>query len=293
MSLGGPRSRAEVVPFVSDLTGKKGGLAMAQSVAGRYAAIGGSSPLPAITEKLAHALTFCLDEATRVEAAFLYSHLTIDEAVWDCASSHVPVIAFLVLSPFYTTTTTGAFIKAAEEVLSRFSDSYRPVTTFIHSWFAQPPFIDWWVSQLREAVRDAADAFFLFSAHSMPVAAEHDLYRSQVKEAVELVAVKAGLSSYTLAWQSIPERTAEPWAGPSVEETLDSLADQGMVSVTQVPIGFLIDNLETLYDIDIVHRRHAEDLGLRYRRLACPNTHPLFVQALSEILSDSLREFHS
>jgi ferrochelatase len=200
-------------------------------------------------------------------------------------------IVFFALSPFYTTRTTGVYIKAAEDSLAGLSCPYSPATTFVHSWYAEPPFIGWWVKEVRKAVEQFHDAFFLFSAHSMPATGEDDLYRSQVEEAVRLIANQADLSSYALAWQSTPQRAVEEWMAPSVEQTLRSLADQGKDSVIQIPVGFLVDNLETLYDIDMVHKRYAEGLGLRFYRLPCPNTDPLFVQVLSNILSYYLKVF--
>lgn len=293
LSLGGPRSQVEIPSFLEHLTGRRHSSVVVEEAIRRYMAIGGFSPLPGITEQLASLLASSFDTAdeTTVRAAFMHSHPTIEETVRECSCSQMAEIVFFALSPFYTTRTTGVYIKAGEDSLAGLSSPYSPATTFVHSWYAEQPFIDWWVKGVRKAVEQFHDAFFLFSAHSMPATGEDDLYRSQVEEAVRLIANQANLSSYGLAWQSTPQRTVEEWMAPSVEQTLGSLADQGKDSVVQIPVGFLVDNLETLYDIDIVHKRHAEGLGLRFHRLPCPNTDPLFVQALSNILSYCLKGF--
>lgn len=293
MNFGGPRCRSDIAPFLRSLTGSAPRPTFMEGVIGRYAAIGGCSPLPAITEELAHLLTSRLDlqNGADVRAVFRHSHPTVAEGIEECRLSGVTKIAFFVLSPFYNAKTTRAYIDAAEDCLTRFVD-YKPDTIFIHSWFAQPLFIEWWVKKVQRAAELSRDAVFLFSAHSMPSSEEHDLYRAQVEETIRAVAKKAALASYELAWQSAPSRCEEEWMKPSVELALDSLAHGQARKVIQIPIGFLIDNLETLYDIDIVHKRYAEKLGIEHHRLACPNTDPAFVQVLSALLSDSLKEFH-
>lgn len=293
LSLGGPRSQPEIPSFLEHLTGRLLASAAVEEAVRRYAVIGGFSPLPGITEELACLLASLFDgaEETTVRAAFMYSHPTIEEAVRECSYSQAAEIVFFALSPFYTTRTTGLIIRAAEASLAGLSDHYKPSARFVYSWFAQAPFIDWWAKEVQKAVFQFHDASFLFSAHSMPASGEDDLYRSQVEETVRLIVDKATISSYALAWQSAPRHAVEEWMAPSVEQALRSLADQRQDRVVQIPVGFLIDNLETLYDIDILHKRYAEDLGLRFYRLPCPNTDPLFVQALSNILLYYLKVF--
>ena len=296
LSLGGPRSDTEIPFFLKNLTGRTPTPAFLADAARRYEAIGGFSPLPAITEELAQHVTSRMNTMgeSPVKAAFLYAHPTIAEAVLECKGSRVAEILFFVLSPFYTTRTTGTLLKAAEEALSSLSSHYTPVTRFVHSWYSQPPFIEWWAKEVRSSLQCSRKAFPLFSAHSMPAAPENSLYRSQVEEAVGLVADRADVSSYALAWQSKPQRAVEEWFGPTVEQLLSSLADRGTTNVVQIPIGFLIENLETLYDIDIVHKRYAEGLGLGHQRLPCPNADSIWADALSSILSSlsSSREIH-
>lgn len=293
MNFGGPRRRTEIAPFLGGLTGRMPGPAFMKDALRRYAAIGGSSPLPVLTEKLAHLLALHPDlkDETGVRAVFRYSRPTIEEGIEECRLSGVNRIAFFVLSPYYNAKTTQAYIDAAMDCLAHSVD-YRPATIFIHSWFAQPFFVEWWAKEVQKTAGIPHGTSFLFSAHSMPSCEEHDLYRRQIEETVRAVAEKAGLSSYELAWQSAPAQCAEVWMGPSVEKVLDSLALRGAKKVIQIPVGFLIDNLETLYDIDIAHKRCAERLGMEHRRLACPNTDPVFVRALSVLVSDSIKEFH-
>jgi protoporphyrin/coproporphyrin ferrochelatase len=288
-NFGGPRSEAEVPLFLRNLVGGEPGPAMLEGVVSRYRAIGGRSPLPAVTEELADLLATRIDSETGVKAAFMYSHPSIEKAIGECYHSGVQKIVFFILSPFYSDRTTGVYVKTAEEYLTHLMD-YKPAVTFIHSWYTEPLYIEWWAKEVRKAAESLHDPFFLFSAHSLPVSQRYDLYRSQIEETVRLVAVKAQLSSYALAWQSASPQSEEEWMRPSVEQLLDSLTQRGVNQVIQAPIGFVMDHLETLYDIDIAHKRYAEKLGMSHYRLACPNTDPFFVNALSSILAECLKE---
>lgn len=292
VAFGGPRSETEIPLFLEKLTGKAPTPGMREGTTRRYAAIGGCSPLPDLAEELALLLSFLVhNDVTELKAAFLYSSPTIEEAITNCYRSRIGEIIFFVLSPFHNIKTTQACTRTAEESLAGLID-YRPVTRFVDSWFAHPLLTDWWARKLHDAAAFSHDVYFLFSAHAMPVCNENDLYRRQVEETVKIVVEKANVASHALAWQSVPQQSSEEWFGPSVEQTLDSLAQQGVKSVVQVPIGFILDNLETLYDIDIMHKTVAERLGIGHQRIPCPNVDPLFVQTLSGILSSYLKEAH-
>jgi ferrochelatase len=110
-------------------------------------------------------------------------------------------------------------------------------------------------------------------------------YRQQIEETVTLVAALAGIENRALGWQSIPANAAEPWITPTVEEQIDAIAAAGFKRLIQVPIGFTADHIETLYDIDVTHRRYASEKGLAFRRIASLNAGAPFIKALKEIVT--------
>jgi len=110
-------------------------------------------------------------------------------------------ILFFLLSPFYTTTTTGNYIDRAKAYLEKASLTL-PVS-FIHSWHREPLFIDSWVEKIKDESFDN-QAFYLFSAHSLPIKHADEPYRRQIEETVALVAAGAGIANHDLGWQSIP-----------------------------------------------------------------------------------------
>ena len=191
------------------------------------------------------------------------------------------------MTPFYTSRTVGDYITTAKAHLD--SLRYHPEVLFIHSWYKEPLFIECWTKRIQEEA-SFPEAFYLFSAHSVPEALADEPYKAQIDETVETVARELRLSYYGMGWQSIPARATGPWIGPTVEAVLDEVVDKHLRIVVQVPIGFVTDHMETLYDIDVVHKKYAATKGLSHYRVTCLNTDPLFIEALKRILSRSLRE---
>jgi protoporphyrin/coproporphyrin ferrochelatase len=269
------------------LTGRQLPPAAEQQAVERYRLIGGCSPLPAMAEEHARLLAAAMGGQLPVRPAFRYSHPSIEESIGECRGENVERILFLIMTPFYTSRTVGNYIATAEGYLR--SLSYHPDVLFIHSWYKEPLFIECWMRKLKEEA-SFADAFYLFSAHSLPKALADEPYKTQIEEIVEMLARALRLSHYGLGWQSVPVSATEPWIGPTVETILDEVAGKQCRAVVQVPIGFVTDHMETLYDIDIVHKTYAAAKGLSHRRVACLNTDPLFIETLKRIASRALQE---
>jgi ferrochelatase len=88
---------------------------------------------------------------------------------------------------------------------------------------------------------------------------------------------------WTWSFQSAG-RSPEPWLGPSLEETIQGLADRGIRNLVSVPIGFVSDHVEMLYDIDIKAQALAHELGLRLERPPALNLDPLFIETLADLV---------
>ncbi len=288
VNFGGPRSLDEVPEFMRLLTGRSLAVDARQQAIERYRLIGDRSPLPSMAEQHATLLEAALGGRLIVRTAFKYSHPFIEESIDWCRGEGVERIAFFIMTPFYTSRTAGNYIATATNRLRALH--YEAEVLFIHSWYKEPLFVGCWISKIREQA-PSPDAFFLFSAHSLPRVFEDEPYKKQIEETVERVAGDLGLRHYRLAWQSVPARATEPWIGPAVEAVIDEVAEKKQFRViVQVPIGFVTDHLETLYDIDILHKKYAATKGLDHVRVSCPNADPAFIEALKQILSRSLQE---
>ena len=286
IALGGPRSLDEVGPFMAAFMGRPAPPPIVSAVVERYKLIGNKSPLPELVKAQTEALEKVLGKGFRVSEGFRYTSPTIAESFKKAAKDGATRIIGISLSPYDTTVTTGAYRSAFE-----LSDSGEIEKTFIPSWHDNEFFIKAWQERISDGLKryrekERENVVVIFTSHSIPVRyiAAGDPYQKQVEETVRLVVQELDVKHWRIAWQSKGTRATEPWIEPDVETTLDKIAQEGYKAVLEVPIGFTCDHLETLYDIDIAHRAHANKLGLAFERAGSLNTSPMFIQALANIV---------
>jgi ferrochelatase len=156
---------------------------------------------------------------------------------------------------------------------------------FVDSWHDHPGLLEAFAEKVREARASSPWDRVLFTAHSLPtrVVAEGDPYADQVAATARGVAARADVASYGQAYQSAG-RTPEPWLGPSLAEALTAAADEGARRVLVVPIGFVCDHTEILFDVDVQAAAAAGRLGLVLGRTESLNTSPTFVRALADLV---------
>jgi ferrochelatase len=287
IALGGPRSLGEVGPFISAFMGRPAPPPLVEVVTKRYELIGGRSPLPDLVADQAQALGRELGGGFRSYEAFRYTAPLIDEAFARAVSEGADRVIGLSLSPYETQATTGLYRQAFDAVTDGGARK-----TFIPSWHDNPLFIRAWEERVfhglkrhREAIR--RNAAVIFTSHSIPLRfiEAGDPYRAQIEETAHLIAKSMSLPRWYIAWQSKGARATEPWLEPEVETIIEMVAAEKKGEfVLEVPLGFTCDHLETLYDINIVHRKHAEALGLIFERAESLNASPLFIQALADIV---------
>lgn len=287
IALGGPRNLDEVGPFMEAFMGRSAPPPVVAAVKERYQLIGGKSPLPELVKAQAEALGTELGEGYRTYEGFRYSCPTVAESFDRAIKDGARRVIALSMSPFSTEVTTGAY-KSACDVLG----SGETCPLFIPSWHDNPLFLEAWQEKIfhglkryRETLR--RHAAVIFTSHSIPLRyiQAGDPYRKQIEETAQSIAKRMALSRWYIAWQSKGARATEPWLEPEVETILDMIASEKKGEfVLEVPLGFTCDHLETLYDIDVVHRRHAEKLGLTFERTESLNTSPIFIKALADVV---------
>ena len=168
-----------------------------------------------------------------------------------------------------------------------------PVELFpILSWYDHPLYIDALVETIKTGLEkfDAgADVHLLFSAHSLPVKfiEEGDPYVDQIQGTIDRIVPKLDIG-WSLSYQS--KSGPVQWLGPSTDAVIEELASKGTRNVLVVPISFVSDHIETLYEIDILYKNMAEKLGMRLERTASLNTSPLFISALRDIVVKGMKE---
>jgi ferrochelatase len=244
-----------------------------------YSAIGGRSPLTDITRAQAAALQDALGEGPPVYVGMRNWRPLIADVVAEAVAAGARELIAIPLAPQFSTVSVAKYREAVEGA----APPGVPVRC-VESWHDHPGLIAAFTEKLRAAAPGPGDVV-LFTAHSLPVRLIEagDPYAREVERTAAAVAKAAGLASYERAFQSAG-RTPEPWLGPSVEEALRTLHAGGARSVVVVPIGFVSDHTEILFDIDVQAAREAGRLGLTLRRTESLNTSPALIRTLAALV---------
>ncbi len=307
LNLGGPDTQSAVKPFLYNLFSDReiirlGPTSLQKPLAWliaqvrskktmeNYNKIGGHSPLPEITSSQAQALEETLRKRgadVRCYVGMRYWKPFISEAVEKAYSDGAKKLIALPLFPQYSRATTGSCFKA----LDRASKQGMPDITYIDSWFNHPAYVHAVSKTVSQGLKefDKGDVPVIFSAHALPrsFVDEGDPYVAQVNSTIDRVVDETGLEQWELSFQS--RSGPVKWIGPSTEEVIKSLADKGVKRALMVPITFVSDHIETLYEMDMLYKGIAEKLGMRLERAESLNTSPDFINALAEITEQHLQ----
>jgi ferrochelatase len=265
----------------------------------RYALIG-HSPLTEITleqGRLVEAELAGGGEGARVYVGMRNWNPYIADVVRQMSSDGVEEAAVLCLAPQNSRTSVGLYRRAVETSGLRID--------FTEGWAEHPLLIDAFAERLRPdwtklSAEVGAQVPVLFTAHSVPIrtiqASEGqpaDPYADEARRTAELVAVRvAEIPRWFFAFQS-QGASGGPWLGPTVEETLQSIAASGAKTVLLQPIGFLCDHVEILYDVDIYFRDVAKKLNLRLERPESLNASLPLAKAIADLARQGLERLNS
>jgi ferrochelatase len=255
-----------------------------------YEIMGGKSPQREQAEELARRLEESLGEGFVVRVAMRYWHPFTEEALEDLLEEDVDRILLLPLYPQFSKTTTGSSFKEFDRVFrsGRYPDL--PVLR-VRDYHDHPLYIRAMVRNIEENVPEPGDRLFLFTAHSLPqyVLEEGDPYRDQTERTVRLIMEHFPGVRYRLGYQSRvgPIR----WIGPMTEDLIREAAKEGVRKLVLIPVSFVNEHSETLYELDLQYRKVAEESGVEeFLRVPTLRTHPLFVEALKTIVLEKLKE---
>ena len=233
----------------------------------------------------------------------------IPDVVKQMRANGVEEAAVLCLAPQNSKTSVGLYRRAVQAE----AGSLR--IDFTEAWPQHPLLIEAFAERLRPALASLSaesgqSVPVLFTAHSVPCrtiqtpaanegAPRHwpgegaDPYAQEAKHTAALVAERVPeVSQWFFAFQS-QGASGGPWIGPTVEETLDNLAQQGAKAVLLQPIGFLCDHVEILYDIDIAFREYAAGKGIRLERPESLNGSPTLARAVADLARTGLARLSS
>lgn len=301
MAYGGPNSLEDIPAYLLDVRGGRPySDELLAELTERYRAIGGRSQIVELTQAQAAGVERELNNAAAEAAGLTFRtyvgmrhwHPYIREVVPDILADGVDTLVAIVMAPHYSRMSVGAYLEQLDKALQENNASV-PVLS-IESWKTQPAFIAAVAGRIRDALErfpaeERDDVALVFTAHSLPerILQWGDPYPEELRISVETVVAEVKPRRWRFAYQSAGA-TADPWLGPALEETLEALAGEGVRNVLVVPIGFVCDHVEVLYDIDIEARELANSLGMRLERTESLNDHPLLCRAVADAVRERL-----
>jgi ferrochelatase len=247
-----------------------------------YGAIGGRSPLTDITEAQAARLRARLGADMPVAIGMRNWHPFIKDALQQLAAAGVTRVIGIPMAPQFSTLSVQKYIAAANADLPA-GMQFEAVESF----HVHPLLLDAFAERIREA-QPKADELVIFTAHSLParVIEAGDRYADEVAATAAGVAARAGVTIYERAFQSAG-RTPETWIGPELPRVIDDRSAT-IRKFLVVPIGFVCDHTEILFDIDIQAAQVAREFATTLRRTESLNTSPLFIDVLEDLVRSRL-----
>lgn len=297
MSYGTPVSMDEIESYYTHIRrGNPPTPEQLQDLTNRYKAIvGGVFPLRKNTDDQVQALQDALNQKmSEADISFKcfqglkHAPPFIEDGISNMHAEGITQAIGIVLAPHYSIMSVGSYIKRAEARAKELGITM----SFVHSYHLHPSLIEALAIRVESklalfaeagALRD--DVKVLFSAHSLParILEMGDPYQDQLLETSKAVADKVGIHNWQFTWQSAG-RTAEPWLGPDILDTLHEISTEQVEDVLVAPVGFVSDHLEVLYDLDIEAKTVAKELDMRLMRIDSLNTDPLYMEALSDTI---------
>src|SRR5580700_6599735 len=268
-------------------------------VRGKYAEIGGRSPIGTLTERqrgaLAEALSSEIDPVAVI--AMRYWHPLTAEAVETLRKAGpLDEIVLLPLYPHFSYATTLSSLKEWRRVYGEPKSG--PPQRTISQFYDHPLYIQALVQRIGSVLRQFADSsriHLVFSAHGLPMSLveKGDPYPRQIEETVRLVC-EAGEKKYQgwpkthlLCYQS--RVGPAKWLQPPLTGTIERLGHEGVKEMLVVPISFVTEHIETLHEINIEARDEAKKVGIqRFRMMPAVGDSPLFIGALKELVLDAV-----
>jgi ferrochelatase len=262
-----------------------------------YKQIGGGSPLRRITEAQGEALKEqlqALGQEANIYVGMRYWHPYTEEAIAQLTQDNIEHLVILPLYPQFSISTSGSSFRLLDKLWQEDPKLQRISYKVIPSWYKQPSYLQ----AMAELIAQELDQFpnpdsvhVFFSAHGVPknyVEEAGDPYQQEIEECTALIMQTLNRpNEHTLAYQS--RVGPVEWLQPYTDDALKELGATGVKDLVVVPISFVSEHIETLQEIDIEYRELAEESGIEnFRRVPAPNTHPLFIRALADLVLDAL-----
>jgi protoporphyrin/coproporphyrin ferrochelatase len=302
VSFGGPDGPDDVLPFLENvLRGRNVPRERMREVAEHYFKFGGRSPI----NDQNRALKAALEKELSVHGLQLPVywgnrnwHPLLTDAIHQMATDGVRRALAFVTSAYSSYSSCRQY---RENIAAAQAEVGPPAPTIekLRVFFNHPGFIEPMIESTRAALQmipagRRCDAQLFFTAHSIPIAmADNCPYVEQLNEASRLVAKGLEITSWTLAYQSRSGPPQQPWLEPDIGDVLESRHREFPIrDIVVVPIGFISDHMEVLFDLDTEVKQRCERLDINMVRAATAGLHPRFVSMIRELIVERMSDSH-
>ncbi len=303
IGFGGPEKPEDVVPFLEDVTaGRNIPPERLKLVAKQYEQIGGVSPYNHLTRDQAEALQKILSSRglkMPVHVGFAHYAPRIADTLVNLARQGKTKIFAIIMAPHRSPASYDKYVKKVDEALESIKEQGLPLPeiTYAPEWHNRPGFInaigqnvEAAYAQLSATEKARHRAELILTAHSIPrKMAMESPYSLQFEETCQLVTHKVCMPYYQTAFTSRSGRPEEPWLEPDLTEFIDRRTYEDLSACVVAPIGFLVDHVEVLYDIDVKAAEKAKWKGLHMVRAKTVGTKPSFIAMLSSLIEEALQ----
>jgi ferrochelatase len=305
ISFGGPESPDDIRPFLQNvLRGRRIPPERVEEVAHHYEMFGGVSPLTEFTYQQARGLRQSLRGSgidLPVYVGMRNWHPFLTDALTEMADAGVRRAVGFILAAHQGYSSCGQYKQNLIEARKHLIDQGRPDIdiTYVDGWHTHPGFIaanvehaNAAIEQLTPSVR--SDARLIFTAHSIPrTMADPCAYEAQLLESARLVAERLGRMDWALVYQSRSGRPGDPWLEPDICGYLKAEHAKGLRAAVILPIGFVCDHVEVLYDLDHEAADVCRELGLPMARAESVNADPLFTGMMADLVRETLDRYRT
>ncbi len=298
IGFGGPTKPEDIRPFLAEVTrGTRIPETRIADVVHHYERVGGRSPYNDYTIRLCDQLKTALRAHSVQVPLFLGMknwHPFLADTLRTIHQQRLSHGLGVVLAPHRCDASFEKYLRGIDEAKQQ-AAAPEIQYGYLGPWHEHPLFIAAQTDQIQQAlnalsVQVRASAHILFTAHSIPVEmAKHSRYVEEFDASSRAVATALGRTNWSLAYQSRSGSSMQPWLEPDVESVIRELKAKGEQQVVVVPIGFLCDHVEVLFDLDIEAKVVAEEVGLGFARASTVMDHPQFVRMFVELIQRDIR----
>jgi ferrochelatase len=300
LSFGGPEKPADVRPFLENVTRGRGvPLERLDEVELHYQSFGGVSPINELNRSAIGRVSDALAHAGIDLPVYFGNrnwHPMVEDAVARMAVDGVRRALVFPTSAYGGYSACRQYDEDIERARAAAGEGAPDLVKLRH-FFDHPLFVAAFADAVRAAGAGFAGYRLVFTAHSVPRAADEasgppdeggGRYSGQVAEAARLVAAAVGVTDFDVVWQSRSGPPRVPWLEPDILDHLDLLAGNGVPAVVVCPVGFVSDHLEVVWDLDTEAAQRAADHGMGFARATAPSDDPRFAELVVELVREHL-----